>query len=189
MTTIKIIVDEYSDEWSILFNQFKSVYESYLLNDFVAIHHVGSTSVPGLAAKPILDIDIEINDQTKFEKVKIELEKLGYKHVGDLGIKQREAFKPTATLSDELPNYNHNLYVCCSGNIAMLNHITFRDALIQDESLVSEYSQLKRDLALKFKYDIDAYIEGKTAFITKVLADAGFDNSTLEDIEEQNRVK
>lgn len=189
MNRKEVIVVDYEVKWTLLFEQFSSIYKNLLQNEIIAIHHVGSTSVQGLAAKPVIDIDIEISDESHFEKVKIELEKLGYSHVGDLGIKQREAFKPTDSISNELPDFDHNLYVCCSGNIAMLNHITFRDALRANQNLVEEYSSLKKNLAIKFQYDIDGYIEGKSDFISKVLGDAGFDNSVLQDIEEQNRAK
>jgi GrpB-like predicted nucleotidyltransferase (UPF0157 family) len=87
-------------------------------------------------------------------------------HQGDLGVPQREAFRH---------NYEtaHNLYVCVAGSPHLHNHLALREALRSDPELVRRYGVLKRDLARRFPNDIDAYVDGKAAFITGVLTRSG----------------
>jgi GrpB-like predicted nucleotidyltransferase (UPF0157 family) len=131
----------------------------------VGIEHVGSTAVPGLAAKPIVDIDLVIRNAGDFTLTAERLTGLGYVHLGDLGIVGREAFRAPAHLP------RHHLFVCASGTPALQAHLTLRDALRADRALADAYAQLKRDLAAAFRDDRDSYTEGKTAFIRTVLLD------------------
>jgi len=89
------------------------------------IEHVGSTSVEGLSAKPIIDIDIVIKDHSAFELVKEKLALIGYVHEGDLEIKDREAFKYVG--KEYLQQ--HHLYVCPQNSAELARHITFRNYL------------------------------------------------------------
>src|SRR5262245_51865013 len=89
----------------------------------VTIEHVGSTAVPGLAAKPIIDMDVVIRSRSDLPAVITRLATLGYQHQGDLGIPDREAFRPPPGLPP------HHLYVCLAGCAALRNHITLRDHL------------------------------------------------------------
>ena len=107
-----MVVIEYNKEWAIWFNKIKQYLQDNL-NHFISIQHIGSTSIPDMIAKPIIDIDIVINN-SNFPVTKIELESIGYIHLGDLGIPKREAFKrykdnSTNTVLDKI---NHHLYVC-----------------------------------------------------------------------------
>lgn len=186
----KVIVEDYNIEWAEEFNKLKQIYLTHLEHLVVAIEHVGSTAVPGLAAKPILDIDIIIDDESKKEQIINILKEIGYTHQGDLGIKGREAFKR----NDEKVPYDqimdlkldHHLYLCVLGTISLENHIKFRDFLRNNEAAVIEYSALKKELAKKYEYDINRYVEEKTPFITKMLALAGISQRDIEDITLQN---
>ena len=149
----------------------------------VDIQHVGSTSVPGLAAKPVLDIDIIIDSQEKLLPVIEKLAELSYSHIGDLGIEGREVFKNTTGGVD----FPHNLYVCVQGAASLENHLRFRDYLRLNPEAAMEYGLLKKELAAKFPHDIDAYIDGKTDFITNVLAEVGMDKASIEKIDLANR--
>jgi len=131
------------------------------------VEHVGSTSVAGLAAKPIIDIDIVIEDYSKLPAVIKSLEKLGYIHQGDLGIEGREAFKKI--IED---NYqNHHLYVCPKDGKGYLEHTALRDYLRNNKKAREEYGKLKIKLADKFPYQVEKYLEAKSEFIEKILAE------------------
>jgi GrpB-like predicted nucleotidyltransferase (UPF0157 family) len=121
--------------------------------------------VPGLAAKPVIDMDVVIRPETDLAPVVERLATLGYVHLGDLGIAGREAFRATP----DLPR--HHLYVCAAGSAALQAHLTLRDALRADPARAAAYGALKYELAERFRDDIDSYVEGKTPFITSVLLD------------------
>ena len=181
---MKITISTYDDSWPAAFIQIRHLLESSLSSPYVSIEHIGSTSVPGLCAKPIIDIDIMVNEKGEKIPIIIDLKKLGYKHVGDLGIIGREAFRPTGELL-ELPK--HNLYLMETDNIAWVNHRLLRDQLRANAEDRDRYAQLKRDLAKKYPEDIDAYIEGKSEFILKVLSESEMDMVALNIIRAQNK--
>lgn len=147
----------------------------------IAIEHVGSTSVPGLAAKPVIDVDIVIRQAYDLPKMVAILAELGYDHCGNYGIEGREAFRARAA------TFAHNLYVCLQDSVALANHLCLRDALRANEELRNEYAALKLELARKHFASIDDYIEGKTEFILRILAKAGHSSSELESIRAANR--
>lgn len=178
-----IVIDEYSPGWQRAFAQLEEVYRSRLGSYVVGIEHVGSTSVEGLPAKPVLDIDLIIEDRGMLPPVVAVLEELGYQHAGDLGIPGREAFRRIS--GETWPA--HNLYVCLAGSISLKNHLAFRNYLRSHPDKAKSYGELKRRLAAEHPHDIDAYVEGKTKFITGVLKEMGFDAAALDDITRQNK--
>ena len=93
MQTKKVVVVPYDIEWKSDFQKIKAELERSIGDLIIGIEHVGSTAVEGLSAKPCIDIDIIIKDYSVFEAIVKKLEKIGYVHEGDLGIKDREAFK------------------------------------------------------------------------------------------------
>jgi len=125
----KISVVDYDSQWPQIFQSLKRVFEERFVHLYISVEHVGSTSVPGLAAKPKIDLDIIVEEEAKVKAVIIELEKLGYEHRGDLGIKGREAFYRS---SNKIPDSGkgqewiaHNLYVCIQGIPSLQNHLLF----------------------------------------------------------------
>ena len=187
----QIIIEDYSPQWPKGFELLKTVYTNKLGDLILDVEHVGSTSVPGLAAKPIIDIDLVIDDHKKLNPVISVLNTLGYEHVGDMGITDREAFKRESALTPEdgfLGDWPaHNLYVCIEGSIALRNHLTLRDFLRSHPDKMREYGELKKRLAAENPYDIDLYIKNKTPFIIGILKDMGFDNNTLAAIRKSNK--
>jgi len=186
---MSIIIEEYTPDWPIAFDQLQAIYRSYLGSYVVGIEHVGSTSVEGLPAKPVLDIDLIIEDSHMLPPVITVLEGLGYRHEGDLGIPGREAFRRTSaqTPLNGHPWPAHNLYVCLAGSLSLKNHLAFRNYLRSHPDKAKAYAELKRRLAAAHPHDIDAYVEGKTAFITGILKEMGFDAPSLDDITRQNK--
>ena len=186
-----IIIEDYSAQWPVAFEQLKAVYNSRLQPFIEGIEHVGSTAVPGLAAKPILDIDIIIKDKTQFGHIKAILETWGYSHEGERGIPGREAFaKQNALTPDNGSGKSwpaHHLYVCLQNSDSLRNHLSLRDFLRSHPDIAAQYGQLKKQLAEKYRYDIDGYVENKTAFITAILERTGFDGAVLDSITRQNK--
>ena len=116
----------------------------------IRIEHVGSTSVPGLAAKPIIDLTVVVGGRTDVPLTITRLATLGYRHRGNLGIEDREAFDHRP----ELPR--HNLYVCPEGTIGVVNQLAVRDYLRAQPDAARHYGNLKRRLAVEFPTDIDS---------------------------------
>jgi GrpB-like predicted nucleotidyltransferase (UPF0157 family) len=120
--------------------------------------------VPGLAAKPIIDIDLVIPSAYHFAPVKDRLERFGYIHRGRCGVPGRESFQCVI----DLPV--HHLYVCETEARPLREHLFFRNALRQNPELAAEYETLKRALAEQYRHDREGYTEAKTGFIRSVLA-------------------
>lgn len=186
----KISIVDYDPNWAQQFQDLKDVFNDALKNDNIAIEHVGSTAVPGLASKPILDIDIIVGDENQLDEVTAVLATLGYDFCGDMGIKDRYAFQPISDLSPFTAANRiwptHHLYCCIAGSISLQNHVLFRDALRRSPKLAHEYGALKTAIALTTQ-DIDVYVESKSSFIANVLERAGLSKDSVNDVISQNR--
>jgi GrpB-like predicted nucleotidyltransferase (UPF0157 family) len=136
-----LIVVEYDPLWATLFTEFKASIWPHVKDIASAFEHVGSTSVPGLAAKPIIDIDIIVSNMSVALRVIQRLTPLGYTHRGDLGIKGRHAFFHPSEPPD------HHLYVCLEGSIGLRNHLVLRDYLRIHPVAATQYGTLKMRLA------------------------------------------
>lgn len=172
-----VIIVDYNSEWPNMFSELEMILRRQLGNLAISIEHVGSTSVHGLAAKPIIDIDVVIESFTLLPIVINKLSSLGYLHQGNLGIEDREAF---ARIDNKVP-YNreesekpeHYLYVCNKLSKELSRHITFRNILRKHPELVTEYTILKTELSEKYKNNREAYTDGKTDFVITVLNEYG----------------
>ena len=175
-----IEVVEHDPAWAERFEALRAALSPAIAGIDARIEHVGSTSVRGLAAKPVIDADIILRDVTDMPRVIAGLAALGYRHLGDLGITGREAFRHPS------PPFRHNLYAAAAEALPIRNHLAFRDALRADGALRDEYAALKRRLAAACD-DIDAYIEGKTALIVRALERAGLRADQLAEVVDVNR--
>jgi GrpB-like predicted nucleotidyltransferase (UPF0157 family) len=158
-----IVVIPWQKEWPGEFAKIKRELDEVLSDTVISIEHVGSTSVEGLAAKPIIDMDIVI-EESKFEAVKERLASIGYIHNGDQGIPTREAFKYIG--KDHL--MKHHLYVCPRNSPELHRHLALRDCLRVNPDLRDKYSNIKFEMAKKYPYDIDAYIDGKGDVVREI---------------------
>lgn len=161
-----VIVVSSAPTWAMQFQRVAEQLRSALAGVRVeAIEHVGSTSVPGLAAKPVLDIDILVSR----EDVPTAIAKLGdagYVHEGDLGVSGREAFRAP----DDEPR--RHVYLGTRDNLHIRNHLAVRDTLRARADLRDEYGAVKLALAVDPQMDIDTYIARKSAVLQKVLAES-----------------
>lgn len=146
----------------------------------VSIEHVGSTSVPGLAAKPVIDIDV-IVARAQVPAAIAALEKLGYLHLGDLGITDRQALAPPED------GIRRNVYVTVAESLALRNHLGVRDTLRSRSDLRKRYGDLKLRLAEQEFADIGEYVEAKSDLLAEILAAAGIGNDERDEIRAANR--
>ncbi|MCI9408292.1 MAG: GrpB family protein [Oscillospiraceae bacterium] len=169
MGTKNVIVLPYDPKWKNDFEKIKQELVNAIGDLIVCIEHVGSTSVEGLSAKPIIDIDVVISDYSVFDSIVSKLSTIGYFHVGDLEIKEREVFK----YFDKPHLRKHHLYVCPQNSKELLRHITFRDFLRNNPEAVKKYGKVKENAAKLFPDNMDKYIEYKTPCVEELYSLCG----------------
>ncbi len=169
MTTRNIVVVPYDNNWKLQFETIRAEIQDTLGELALSIEHVGSTSVECLSAKPIIDIDVVIEDESKLQEVIEKLAGIGYEHEGNLGIVGREAFGYTGKVHLQ----NHHLYVCTKDSPELKRHLAFRDYLRSHEEAVREYSRIKEEGAELYPKNIDGYISYKTGWIEKIYREIG----------------
>lgn len=162
-----VIIVDYDPQWPEVFLALRFRLAAALGDCALAIEHVGSTAVPGLAAKPIIDINVVVADQTAVGQAITALARIGYEHQGDLGIAGREAFKRAAD------GPAHHLYVCQAANNELRRQLAFRDYLRSHPDAASEYGELKKLLAVRYGSDRVGYTDAKGAFVARILTLAG----------------
>jgi GrpB-like predicted nucleotidyltransferase (UPF0157 family) len=166
--TREIVVSDYNPQWPSWFEAVRAVVWPPVGNIALRIDHVGSTSVPGLAAKPIIDTDIVVSSEEHVQPVIERLASIGYRWRGNLGVAGREAFAhPEA---DDLPS--HQLYLVVENNKAHLDHWLLRDLLRNDSTARARYAALKRANAEMADGDVDVYVAAKAAFVAELLTRA-----------------
>jgi GrpB-like predicted nucleotidyltransferase (UPF0157 family) len=158
-----VIIIDYDPSWPDLFEELRAPVAAALGDLVVIVEHVGSTAVPGLAAKPIIDMDVVVPSVAEIPEVIGRLDILGYVHQGDLGIPGREAFIPPAGKP------RRHLYVCALGSEELRRHCSFRDHLLTYPDDARAYGALKKAAAARFADDRAAYNEAKTPFVKAVL--------------------
>lgn len=176
----RVLVVDYDPSWPDKFEELRRAVWPAVRDVALAIEHVGSTAVAGLAAKPIIDMDVVVAARDRMPEAIARLGVLGYVHRGNLGIEDREAF------TAPVPSPAHHLYVCLQGSAALANHLALRDFLRRDRAAAAEYGRIKKQLAARFPTDMASYIAGKTDYILAVLRRMEFSESTLQSIKEAN---
>jgi GrpB-like predicted nucleotidyltransferase (UPF0157 family) len=157
----------HDEKWHELFADEKARILDAIGAFVVGIEHVGSTSVCGIAAKPILDIAIAIADKASGELSIAPLEKLGYVYRGENGIPGRFYFRKGA------PQRTHHIHMLLADSKELRNHLAFRDYLRRNPSFAEEYDRLKKELAAEYPNDRERYLDGKTEFVERILKIAG----------------
>ncbi len=132
------------------------------LNDpMAAIHHIGSTAIPNIYAKPIIDILVEVNDLAQVDARKAAMETLGYEAMGEFGIVGRRFFRKHRSTGVR----THHVHIFEQGSSESDRHLAFRDYMIAHPEAAQQYSQLKRSLANTYPDDRESYMDGKDSFI------------------------
>jgi GrpB-like predicted nucleotidyltransferase (UPF0157 family) len=183
-------IEPHKAAWKIAFEDLKGVLFKLLGNCEIDIQHIGSTAIPDLFAKPILDIDLIMHNKALLGVITARLEKIGYTNRGEQGIRGRFAFRQqsewTPQTKDNRTWQEHHLYVCYPDSLALKNHLLFRDALLGDKKLVEEYNVLKTSLVQEEGMTREKYTKQKTDFIISVLTKLGLDKDELDEIKKAN---
>jgi len=155
-----IEIAPYDPAWPDAFERERAAILGALGDLVFAIEHVGSTAVPGLGAKPIIDIMIGLRDLAGHARCVAPLQSLGYEHKGEFGIPGRHYFRKLVggTRTHQLHMVEH-----CSS--FWVRHLLFRDYLRRSPDEAAAYERLKRGLAGRFGGDVEGYTEAKTEFI------------------------
>lgn len=154
---------EYSPDWPREFEREAARLRGYFRDEIIDIHHVGSTSIPGLAAKAIIDLLPVVKNIEAADKLTPQLEKEGYRAWGEYGLAGRRFFT-----KDRNGYRTHNIHIYGEGNPDILRHVAFCAYLRAHDRECREYEALKRGLFAKYPADIDRYTDGKTEFITRL---------------------
>jgi GrpB-like predicted nucleotidyltransferase (UPF0157 family) len=153
----------YNSEWVSMFQQEVRLLQPVFGDELVAIHHIGSTSVPELAAKPIIDIMPVVQHIERVDDCNNAIQALGYEAMGELGIAGRRYFRKGG---DDRTHQVHAFQVDDLHNIE--RHLAFRDYLRTHSDVAAQYAALKVELAQLFPEDILGYMDGKDAFIKAI---------------------
>ncbi|MGT2933422.1 GrpB family protein [Streptococcus catagoni] len=164
---MRIEVVPYRSTWAKDYLLEEEKIKAILGESLLACHHIGSTSVEGQAAKPIIDIMPVVKKISDVDSVIPNFEALGYQSLGENGIPGRRFFRKGGDLR------THHIHVFEESNQNDIKrHLALRDYLRTHSSVSRDYSQLKSQLAKTYPYDIDAYCNGKDAFVKQMEQDA-----------------
>ncbi len=155
----KIEIIEYDPVWPGRFELEKKRLMDVLGSNAIEIHHMGSTAVPGLAAKPVIDILVAVKDLTGLDVRNFEMEKIGYTVKGEFGIPGRRYFQKGGD------NRTHQVHAFVQNDVNIDRHIAFRDYLRLNPDVAREYAALKKSVIEQCNDDIHKYCDGKDAFI------------------------
>ena len=155
-----VVVVPYNPQWPALYEQEAQAIGQILGENLTAIHHIGSTSVPGLAAKPIIDIMPVVRDLAQVDACSAQFEALGYEVMGEFGIPGRRYYRKGGE------NRTHQIHAFSEEDHWNIDrHLAVRDYLRAHPKEAKLYGDLKQRLAQQFPEDIERYCDGKDAFV------------------------
>jgi GrpB-like predicted nucleotidyltransferase (UPF0157 family) len=158
---------DYSAEWPVMFEREADLLRGVLGAELVAIHHIGSTSVPGLAAKPVIDLMPLVRTLAAVDALEPEFRTRGYRAWGECGLPGRRYFT-----RDRDGVRTHNVHVYRFDDPAVERHLAFCAYLRHDDAARTDYETLKRAVYTEYPDDIAAYSRGKDAWIRRLEARA-----------------
>ncbi len=152
----------YNKKWVLMFKEEAEKLKLIFDNEAIDIFHIGSTSVQGLKAKPIIDILPVVYDINTVDKYNEKMACIGYKSKGENGICGRRYFQKGGD------NRTHHVHFYQDGSPEITRHLAFRDYLRIHPDVKESYGELKERLAKQFPYDIDSYINGKEQYVKEI---------------------
>lgn len=155
----------------------KSIAEA-LGENALSVRHIGSTAIPGIHAKPVIDLLVEVVDLERVDEQSSSMEALGYEAKGEYGISGRRYFRK----NDLEGTRTHHVHVFRTGSAEIERHLAFRDYLIAHPSEAGKYGELKKKLAAAHPHDIDAYMDGKDGFIKETERRAALWRASQDDL-------
>ena len=158
---MRVFVNKYDPNWAKMYEKEAKLIKDVFKEELLEIHHIGSTSVKGLKAKPIIDIMPLVKDIEKVDKFNDKMIKIGYEPMGEYGIPKRRYFRKGKA------GRTHHVHVFEKDSTQAKRHLAFRDYLREHDKIAREYGDLKEKLAEKYPNDIESYMDGKNDFIKK----------------------
>jgi GrpB-like predicted nucleotidyltransferase (UPF0157 family) len=160
----KVAVVPHDPQWYEEFNVESQRVKDALSHNVVAIHHIGSTAIPGIYAKPIIDILVEVQEITAVDGHNASMGSLGYEVMGEFGIPGRRFFRKDN--QEGIRTYHIHSFTVDSDQVT--RHLAFRDYMIANFEDSQAYSELKRRLAIEHHTNINGYMDGKDEFIKAI---------------------
>lgn len=158
----KVEVIPYDEAWVSMFEEEAHHLHEIFGSEILHIYHIGSTSVKGLKAKPIIDMMPVVKDIHRVNAFNSEMVTVGYEPKGNNGISGRRYFQKGGD------HRTHHVHIYESGNPEIERHLAFRDYLRSHPEAVQQYGHLKEELAQRFPYDIESYIKGKEQLVLEI---------------------
>lgn len=163
MPTFSVVVVPHQQEWSQQFAEEAARLRALLGDEVVAIHHIGSTAIPTIFAKPIIDLLVEVHSVVRLDALAEKMESADYQPRGEYGLIGRRYFtKPIYGIR------THHIHCYTTDHPALLRHLVFRDYMLAHPETAEAYSQLKQRLALLYPTNRQGYMDGKDPFIKEV---------------------
>ena len=160
----KVEVVPHNPQWRSIFEIESQYIANALGENAIAIHHMGSTSIETIYAKPIIDILVEVQNLLEVDRRNLEMESLNYQVMGEFGIKDRRFF-----LKDDRAGLRtHHVHIFEVNSAQVKRHLAFRDYLLSHPEAAQEYSDLKRKLAAEYPNNIAEYQARKAEFIKDI---------------------
>lgn len=190
---MRIVLEPYQQEWETQFTKVRDDLQEILKAiPILSIEHVGSTSIPGLVAKPVLDIDIVVTPDI-LAATRAVMVSAGYIDLGERGVPDRYSFlqpgyglRGLAGVEGKAPEMRRNTYVVLEGSIALKNHRDLQRVLLEDARLREEYGEVKKRIAAREVQNGDEYCKGKNEVMLKILKSAGWSEAELEEARKAN---
>ncbi|WP_026771501.1 MULTISPECIES: GrpB family protein [Sediminibacillus] len=160
MRRVKVVA--YNDQWPRLFLDEAAQIKEIFGDELIDVHHIGSTSVPNLAAKPIIDIMPVVRRIEKVDEYNEQMTAIGYEGKGEFGIPGRRYFRKGGDTR------SHHVHIFSQGDYGVIRHLAFRDFLRSHPEAARNYGRKKRELAGQFPSDIEAYMDGKNQVVQEI---------------------
>jgi len=161
---MKIFMVPHDPAWRHEFQQEAERITAALGTNVVTVHHIGSTAIPAIYAKPVIDFLLVVQDLTALDEKQPMMEALGYVALGEFGIPGRRYFRRDNASGDR----THQVHAFETGSPQIKRHLAFRDYMLAHPDAAQAYSDLKRKLAAKYLNDSEAYMDGKDEFIQEI---------------------
>lgn len=155
----RVEVIAYQDEWPLQFEEEANRLKEIFTGELIDVHHIGSTSIQGLSAKPVIDIMPVAASIDRVDGLNDQMKKIGYEVMGEFGIPGRRFFRKGGD------NRTHHIHVFEDGSEHIIRHLAFRDYLRTHPEEARQYGSLKEKLAREHPTDMEAYIDGKAHFV------------------------
>ena len=160
----KVEVVPHDPRWRDAFEAEAKHVAAALGENVVAVHHVGSTAIPNIHAKPIVDLLVEVREIAEVDGRSSAMESLGYEVMGEYGIPGRRYFRK----DNREGIRTHHIHAFEAGSEEAERHLAFRDYMIAHPAEAQRYSDLKRSLAEEHPQSPDGYMDGKDGFIKEM---------------------